>query len=93
MGVWLGPDRGVHVLGPVVADALGYHDKTTSRLIRETGGTWSSDTPQEITQGDRQAGFLEDQRQSIGACEQTPSASSGVRCACPSGGRRFVHRL
>ncbi|MFG2590400.1 hypothetical protein [Streptomyces sp. NPDC048438] len=27
--------------GPVVADALGYHDKTTSRLIRETGGTWS----------------------------------------------------
>jgi hypothetical protein len=26
---------------PVVADALGYHDKTTSRLIRETGGTWS----------------------------------------------------
>ncbi|TJZ98839.1 hypothetical protein FCI23_48010 [Actinacidiphila oryziradicis] len=27
--------------GPVVADALGYHDKTTSRLIREVGGTWS----------------------------------------------------
>jgi hypothetical protein len=27
--------------GPVVADALGYHDKTTSRLIREIGGTWS----------------------------------------------------
>ncbi|MFD0261916.1 hypothetical protein ACFVH7_27040 [Kitasatospora indigofera] len=26
---------------PVVADALGYHDKTTSRLLRETGGTWS----------------------------------------------------
>lgn len=26
---------------PVVADALGYHNKTTSRLIRETGGTWS----------------------------------------------------
>ncbi|MEV5432792.1 hypothetical protein [Streptomyces sp. NPDC052701] len=25
----------------VVADALGYHDKTTSRLLRETGGTWS----------------------------------------------------
>ncbi|MFE3907355.1 hypothetical protein ACFXPY_45865 [Streptomyces sp. NPDC059153] len=28
-------------LPPVVADALGYHDKTTSRLLRETGGTWS----------------------------------------------------
>jgi hypothetical protein len=27
--------------GPVVADALGYHDKTTSRLIREASGTWS----------------------------------------------------
>lgn len=30
---------------PVVADALGYHDKTTSRLIRETGGTWSRYAP------------------------------------------------
>ncbi|MEJ8631920.1 hypothetical protein [Streptomyces sp. MS2.AVA.5] len=26
---------------PVEADALGYHDKTTSRLLKETGGTWS----------------------------------------------------
>lgn len=26
---------------PVVADAPGYHDKTTSRLLRDTGGTWS----------------------------------------------------
>ncbi|MFJ9530530.1 hypothetical protein [Streptomyces cyaneofuscatus] len=26
---------------PVVADAIGYHDKTTSRLLRENGGTWS----------------------------------------------------
>ncbi|MER5972968.1 hypothetical protein ABT112_25095 [Streptomyces sp. NPDC002055] len=26
---------------PVVADALGYHDKTTSRLLREGGGSWS----------------------------------------------------
>ncbi|GHH45841.1 hypothetical protein [Streptomyces candidus] len=26
---------------PVVADALGYHDKTTIRLLSETGGTWS----------------------------------------------------
>ncbi|MFD5392627.1 hypothetical protein ACFWMG_48515, partial [Streptomyces sp. NPDC127074] len=26
---------------PVVADALGYHDKTTTRILRETGGTWS----------------------------------------------------
>ncbi|WP_236653718.1 hypothetical protein [Streptacidiphilus melanogenes] len=26
---------------PVVAEALGYHDKTTSRLLRESGGTWS----------------------------------------------------
>ncbi|MFF5771793.1 hypothetical protein ACFY8V_20565 [Streptomyces californicus] len=26
---------------PFVADALGYHDKITSRLLRETSGTWS----------------------------------------------------
>lgn len=26
---------------PVVAGALGYHDKTTSRLVRERGGPWS----------------------------------------------------
>jgi hypothetical protein len=26
---------------PVVADALGYHDGTTARLLREGGGTWS----------------------------------------------------
>ncbi|GAA4939687.1 hypothetical protein GCM10023238_01670 [Streptomyces heliomycini] len=26
---------------PVIADALGYHDKTTTRLLKETGGTWS----------------------------------------------------
>ncbi|AZS76862.1 hypothetical protein DDE74_35460 [Streptomyces lydicus] len=31
--------------GPVVADALGYHDKTTSRLIRETGGSWDRYAP------------------------------------------------
>lgn len=26
---------------PVVADALGYHDKTTTRLLNETGGSRS----------------------------------------------------
>ncbi|TWG03368.1 hypothetical protein FHX80_111792 [Streptomyces brevispora] len=30
---------------PVVADALGYHDKTTTRLRNETGGTWSRYAP------------------------------------------------
>lgn len=28
------------------ADALGYHDKTISRLIKETGGTWSRYAPE-----------------------------------------------
>ncbi|UYQ60669.1 hypothetical protein [Streptomyces peucetius] len=32
---------------PVVADALGYHDKTTTRLRSETGGTWSRYAPGE----------------------------------------------
>lgn len=26
---------------PIVADALGYHDKTTARLLREGGGVWN----------------------------------------------------
>jgi hypothetical protein len=30
---------------PVVADALGYHDKTATRLLNETGGTWSRYAP------------------------------------------------
>ncbi|WP_457462375.1 hypothetical protein [Streptomyces sp. TE5632] len=30
---------------PVVADALGYHDRTTTRLRNETGGTWSRYAP------------------------------------------------
>ncbi|MER6739140.1 hypothetical protein [Streptomyces puniciscabiei] len=30
---------------PVVADALGYHDKTTTRLCNESGGTWSRYAP------------------------------------------------
>ncbi|MFD5268884.1 hypothetical protein [Streptomyces sp. NPDC058335] len=30
---------------PVVANALGYHDKTTTRLRNETGGTWSRYAP------------------------------------------------
>jgi hypothetical protein len=34
---------------PVVADALGYHDKTTSRLRNETGGTWSRYAPGDHT--------------------------------------------
>ncbi|MGW3563945.1 hypothetical protein ACWDSL_08630 [Streptomyces sp. NPDC000941] len=31
----------LEIPAPVVADALGYHDKTTTRILRETGGTWS----------------------------------------------------
>ncbi|MFI7536674.1 hypothetical protein [Streptosporangium sp. NPDC049376] len=34
---------------PVVADALGYHDKTTSRLRNEVGGTWSRYAPGDHT--------------------------------------------
>ncbi|MEU9791176.1 hypothetical protein AB0E27_11195 [Streptomyces sparsogenes] len=34
---------------PVVADALGYHDRTTGRLLRETGGTWSRYAPGDHT--------------------------------------------
>ncbi|MFE7328558.1 hypothetical protein ACFU8W_27010 [Streptomyces sp. NPDC057565] len=30
---------------PIVARALGYHDKTTTRLGTEAGGTWSRYAP------------------------------------------------
>ncbi|MGI5380539.1 hypothetical protein ACQEV2_41270 [Streptomyces sp. CA-251387] len=30
---------------PVTAKALGYHDKTTTRLGTEAGGTWSRHAP------------------------------------------------
>ncbi|WP_316783982.1 hypothetical protein [Streptomyces sasae] len=30
---------------PVVARALGYHDKTTAHLVMESGGTWSRYAP------------------------------------------------
>ncbi|WP_329453722.1 hypothetical protein OG894_45280 (plasmid) [Streptomyces sp. NBC_01724] len=30
---------------PVAAKALGYHDKTTTRLVTEAGGTWSRYAP------------------------------------------------
>lgn len=35
----------LELLAPVVADALGYHDKTTSRLRNEIGGAWSRYAP------------------------------------------------
>lgn len=44
----------------VVADALGYHDHTTSCLRNETSETWSRYMPKEITQGHQQAGYLRD---------------------------------
>ncbi|MFD3947925.1 hypothetical protein [Streptomyces sp. NPDC058579] len=30
---------------PVIAKALGYHDKTATRLVTEAGGTWSRYAP------------------------------------------------
>lgn len=35
----------LEIPAPVVAEALGYHDKTTTRLRNETGGTWSRYAP------------------------------------------------
>ncbi|GAA2317243.1 hypothetical protein GCM10010234_74180 [Streptomyces hawaiiensis] len=37
---------------PVIAKALGYHDKTATRLVTEAGGTWSR-YAWETTNGDR----------------------------------------
>ncbi|GAA3127115.1 hypothetical protein GCM10020254_88180 [Streptomyces goshikiensis] len=34
---------------PVVARALGYHDKTTGHLVTEAGGTWSRYAPGDHT--------------------------------------------
>ncbi|WP_331744542.1 hypothetical protein [Streptomyces mirabilis] len=30
---------------PVIAKALGYHDKTATRLVTEAGGTWARYAP------------------------------------------------
>ncbi|MFF3863687.1 hypothetical protein [Streptomyces sp. NPDC002209] len=35
---------------PVIAKALGYHDKTATRLVTEAGGTWSRYAPDDHTQ-------------------------------------------
>lgn len=35
---------------PVIAKALGYHDKTATRLVTEAGGTWSRYAPGDHTQ-------------------------------------------
>ncbi|MER5556525.1 hypothetical protein ABT001_33550 [Streptomyces sp. NPDC002793] len=35
---------------PVIAEALGYHDKTATRLVTEAGGTWSRYAPGDHTQ-------------------------------------------
>jgi hypothetical protein len=32
---------------PVVASMLGYHDKTTTQLVMEAGGTWSRYAPRD----------------------------------------------
>ncbi|MFE7328494.1 hypothetical protein ACFU8W_26660 [Streptomyces sp. NPDC057565] len=34
---------------PVIAKALGYHDKTATRLVTEAGGTWSPYAPDDHT--------------------------------------------
>ncbi|MGV9652167.1 hypothetical protein [Streptomyces sp. NPDC003554] len=34
---------------PVIAKALGYHDKTATRLVAESGGTWSQYAPGDHT--------------------------------------------
>jgi len=34
---------------PVIAKALGYHDKTATRLVTEAGGTWSRYAPGDHT--------------------------------------------
>lgn len=48
---YLGEQLGIEdvscVSSTIVADALGYHDKTTTRLRSETGGTWSRYAPGE----------------------------------------------
>ncbi|MFJ3310640.1 hypothetical protein ACIPSA_48355 [Streptomyces sp. NPDC086549] len=49
-GIGVPPQRGrtsairqlvVRAPAPVIAKALGYHDKTATRLVTEAGGTWS----------------------------------------------------
>jgi hypothetical protein len=41
---------------PVIAKALGYHGKTATRLVTESGGTWSRYAPA-TTHGDTRTGL------------------------------------
>jgi hypothetical protein len=61
--------------GPAVADALGYHDKTTSRLTERPAGH-GADTSLAVTR-DQQAGFLGEPRQ-----------LSRPRCPCSDTSRK-----
>ncbi len=40
---------------PVIAKALGYHDKAATRLVTEAGGTWSRYAPRRPPTIDRAA--------------------------------------
>lgn len=39
----------VRAPAPVIAKPLGYHDKTATRMVTETGGTWSRYAPGDHT--------------------------------------------
>ncbi|GAA2966635.1 hypothetical protein [Streptomyces enissocaesilis] len=42
-------DEHLQAPAPVIAKALGYHDKTATRLVTEAGGTWSRYAPGDHT--------------------------------------------
>ncbi|MGW2476143.1 hypothetical protein [Streptomyces sp. NPDC001665] len=44
-----GTDRLLPAPAPVIAKALGCHDKTATRLVTEAGGTWSRNAPGDHT--------------------------------------------
>ncbi|MEU0238048.1 hypothetical protein ABZ234_10185 [Nocardiopsis sp. NPDC006198] len=35
---------------PVIAQALGFHDKTTTQVVAEVGGTWNRYAPSDHSQ-------------------------------------------
>ncbi|MFE0811583.1 hypothetical protein ACFW34_29535 [Streptomyces sp. NPDC058848] len=55
---------------PVVADALGYHHETPSRLRKETGSTWSRYRPRGPRKANSGLGSSEKRRQSMTRAHQ-----------------------
>ncbi len=72
----------LQALAAVIAKALGYHHKTTTRLVTEVGGTWSRYAPT-ITHGDART-VLAEGCANLNIRATSPDAGFVVPCSVPT---------